>query len=67
MFKKLWPVLVILLVNELAEQDQHPSLQDLQEAIMEGTCMRIRPIRMTVSATIVGLIPVMLGQGAGRQ
>jgi Cu(I)/Ag(I) efflux system membrane protein CusA/SilA len=56
----------MLLINELPEQDQPPSLQDLQEAIMEGACMRIRPIMMTVLATIVGLIPVMLGQGAVR-
>ena len=41
------------------------SLSDLKDAIYNGTAMRIRPIIMTVTAIIVGLLPSMWGHGAG--
>lgn len=34
---------------------------DLEEAIIEGTSRRIRPILMTVATTILGLLPLALG------
>ncbi|MBT6538298.1 MAG: efflux RND transporter permease subunit, partial [Francisellaceae bacterium] len=37
------------------------SLEDLKESIIQGALLRIRPIIMTVSATITGLLPIMLG------
>ncbi|MCH8245406.1 MAG: efflux RND transporter permease subunit [Bacteroidetes bacterium] len=43
------------------------SLSDLKDAIYNGTAMRIRPIIMTVTAIIVGLLPIMWGHGAGSQ
>ncbi len=43
------------------------SLADLHEAIFEGVQRRIRPILMTVIATMVGLTPIMLGGGAGSE
>ncbi len=43
------------------------SLSDLKEAIYSGTAMRIRPIIMTVTAIIAGLIPIMWGHGTGSQ
>ena len=43
------------------------SLSDLHEAIFEGVQRRIRPILMTVIATMVGLTPIMLGGGAGSE
>lgn len=42
-----------------------PCLQDLHEAVMEGTALRIRPIAMTVAAIIAGLLPIMIGGGTG--
>jgi len=42
-------------------------LYDLKEAIFKGTAMRIRPIFMTVTATIAGLLPIMWGLGTGSQ
>lgn len=44
-----------------------PRLQDLREAVMEGTALRIRPIAMTVAAIIVGLLPIMIGGGTGSE
>jgi len=43
------------------------SLKDLQTAINEGTAQRIRPIAMTVTVIIMGLLPVMWGHRAGSQ
>ncbi len=43
------------------------SMADLHEAIFEGVQRRIRPILMTVIATLVGLMPIMLGGGAGSE
>ncbi|OGP13717.1 MAG: cation transporter [Deltaproteobacteria bacterium GWA2_54_12] len=38
---------------------------DLNEAIMEGTVLRVRPKLMTVSAIIFGLLPIMWSAGTG--
>lgn len=43
------------------------SISDLKESIIEGTLLRVRPIVMTVSATIVGLLPIMFGSGTGAE
>ncbi|MDD5434999.1 MAG: efflux RND transporter permease subunit [Nitrospira sp.] len=41
------------------------SLADLNEAIIEGAVMRVRPKMMTVVAIIAGLLPIMWGTGSG--
>lgn len=38
---------------------------DLNEAILEGAVMRVRPKMMTVVAIIAGLLPIMWGTGSG--
>jgi Cu(I)/Ag(I) efflux system membrane protein CusA/SilA len=42
-----------------------PSLLDLYEAVMEGGAERVRPLMMTVTAIIAGLLPILWGGGAG--
>ncbi|TDI34703.1 MAG: efflux RND transporter permease subunit [Acidobacteria bacterium] len=37
------------------------SIHDLYNAIVEGAVMRVRPKLMTVATTIIGLLPVMVG------
>jgi Cu(I)/Ag(I) efflux system membrane protein CusA/SilA len=39
--------------------------QDLSEAIVEGAAQRVRPVMMTVSAIIGGLLPIMWTTGTG--
>jgi Cu(I)/Ag(I) efflux system membrane protein CusA/SilA len=41
--------------------------QDVREAVIQGALMRVRPIMMTVSAIIAGLLPIMLGGGTGSE
>ncbi len=42
-------------------------IEDVHEAIIEGALLRIRPIIMTVAATIGGLLPIMFGGGTGSE
>ena len=39
----------------------------LQQAVMDGAGLRVRPIMMTVATVIIGLIPIMYGDGTGSQ
>ncbi|MEE9573025.1 MAG: efflux RND transporter permease subunit, partial [Candidatus Neomarinimicrobiota bacterium] len=43
------------------------SIKDLYDAVMEGAVDRVRPKLMTVTTTIVGLLPILLGHGTGSQ
>ena len=51
-----------------AEQNQQ-ALQgeDLTDAIREGAGLRVRPVMMTVLTVIIGLIPIMYGEGTGSE
>ena len=40
---------------------------DLKEAVIEGALLRVRPIMMTVSAIIAGLLPIMFAHGTGSE
>jgi Cu(I)/Ag(I) efflux system membrane protein CusA/SilA len=40
---------------------------DVDGAIENGALLRIRPIMMTVSTIIAGLLPIMIGHGSGAQ
>jgi len=43
------------------------TLEDVQEAVVDGAVLRVRPIMMTVAAIIAGLLPIMLGGGTGSE
>ena len=40
---------------------------DLIDAIREGAGLRVRPVMMTVLTVIIGLIPIMYGEGTGSE
>ncbi|MBE0358443.1 efflux RND transporter permease subunit [Pseudoalteromonas aliena] len=51
-----------------AEQAEKPlSLVQLQQAIIEGAGLRVRPVMMTVATIIIGLLPVLYGTGTGSE
>ncbi|UXI03655.1 efflux RND transporter permease subunit [Photobacterium sp. TY1-4] len=53
-----------------AERERHGQpleKQDLIHAIREGAGLRVRPVMMTVSTVIIGLIPIMYGSGTGSE
>jgi len=54
--------------TEAAERDgRQLSDADLRQAVIDGAVLRVRPIMMTVAATIAGLLPIMLGGGTGSE
>ncbi|MCE3284564.1 MAG: putative silver efflux pump [Steroidobacteraceae bacterium] len=65
-------VMVMYLEHAWAERRAHaaaesrlPTRQELREAIIEGALLRLRPKLMTVITIIVGLLPIMWGEGTG--
>jgi HAE1 family hydrophobic/amphiphilic exporter-1/multidrug efflux pump len=53
-------ILIVEFANQLRERGQ-----DLAAATLEAARVRFRPILMTALATMVGIVPIALGQGAG--
>ena len=51
--------------NNRKYNDKMKNLEDLKQAIFEGSAQRIRPIFMTVCAITGGLLPIMWGTGTG--
>jgi len=47
------------------EEGRLNTLRDLIEATIDGAVRRVRPIVMTASAVIFGLLPIMWSHGAG--
>jgi Cu(I)/Ag(I) efflux system membrane protein CusA/SilA len=63
-------VMLVYLDNALKQFQQEGRLNgvdDLKAAIMEGAVMRVRPKAMTVATIIAGLLPIMIGEGAGSE
>jgi len=47
------------------EKGGHLSDSEIMQAVSSGTTQRVRPIAMTATAVIAGLIPIMWGSGTG--
>ena len=41
------------------------SVEEIQQAVKDGTSQRVRPVVMTATSTIVGLLPIMFINGTG--
>ena len=48
-------------------QGRSLTIDDIREAVLDGALLRVRPIMMTVTAIIAGLLPIMLGSGTGSE
>jgi len=48
-------------------RDPHAGIDALDEAIRQGAAQRVRPLAMTVAVIIAGLLPILLGHGAGSE
>ena len=64
-------VIMLMYLNEAIktaqQQNQLNSRNDLLTAIMQGAVQRVRPKAMTVLMIVVGLMPIMYGQGTGSE
>lgn len=43
------------------------TVDEVRSAVIDGSLLRVRPIMMTVAATIAGLLPIMFGSGTGSE
>ncbi len=55
-----------ILIVEFANQRQRQGLS-IQEAIMDASAARFRPILMTSISTVLGILPIALALGAGAE
>jgi Cu(I)/Ag(I) efflux system membrane protein CusA/SilA len=60
-------VIMLVYLNQAIERRSVSNRSDVQEAVVEGALLRIRPVIMTVAATIGGLLPIMFGSGTGSE
>ncbi len=60
-------IMLVYLRQARSQQTKRLTDATLQETILNGACARIRPVVMTAAATILGLLPVLLGQGDGAE
>ena len=52
-------------LKEKMKDGREISMQDIYDATIEGSVMRLRPKLMTVATTMIGLIPIMWSSGVG--
>jgi cobalt-zinc-cadmium resistance protein CzcA len=55
----------IVLVSFLNEQRERGL--SVREAVMQGTALRLRPVLMTASVAILGLVPMLISSGVGAE
>jgi Cu(I)/Ag(I) efflux system membrane protein CusA/SilA len=60
-------VMLIYLKHALEARGPNPSRLDLEEAVRDGAVLRVRPKSMTVAVIIAGLLPMLIGHGAGSE
>jgi copper/silver efflux system protein len=54
-------------LERVKDQRRQLTKEDVRLAVMQGAGLRVRPIMMTVMAIVAGLVPIMLGSGAGSE
>ena len=63
-------IMLIYLQQAIAQRQQRGELNtvaDLEDAIVEGAVLRVRPKAMTVAVIIAGLLPLFWGAGTGSE
>ncbi len=54
-------------LNSARREARSMAIADVRQAVINGALLRLRPILMTVAATIAGLLPIMLVSGTGSE
>ncbi|HHH44321.1 MAG TPA: efflux RND transporter permease subunit [Gammaproteobacteria bacterium] len=60
-------VVMLVYLREAIQRNRPVTETELRSAVIEGAVLRVRPKAMTAAVIIVGLMPVMLGEGAGSE
>jgi copper/silver efflux system protein len=59
--------MLIYLKSALEERGEQATSAGVEAAVREGALMRVRPKAMTVAVIVAGLLPILLGSGAGSE
>jgi Cu(I)/Ag(I) efflux system membrane protein CusA/SilA len=68
-------VVMLVYLNQALEKHRNAAIssgaeltiEEVRSAVIDGALLRVRPIMMTVSAIIAGLLPIMFGSGTGSE
>ena len=60
-------VMLIYLKDALRAQGAAPTNEQVAGAVRDGALLRVRPKAMTVAVIIAGLLPILIGSGAGSE
>jgi len=68
-------VVMLVYLNQALEKHRSAAIasaaeltvEEVRLAVIDGALLRVRPIMMTVSAIIAGLLPIMFGSGTGSE
>ena len=55
-------IVLVSFLNELRDKGL-----SVREAVVQGTALRLRPVLMTASVAILGLVPMLLSSGVGAE
>lgn len=55
-------IVLVSFINELRQQGH-----SVEEAVRQGAALRLRPVLMTASTSILGLMPMLLSSGVGAE
>ena len=54
-------------IEERVEAGQFSKVEHLDDALIDGAALRVRPKAMTVAVILAGLFPLLIGHGAGSE
>jgi len=60
-------IMLIYLKDALKTHGPNPSQADIENAVRDGALLRVRPKAMTVCVILAGLLPILIGHGAGSE
>ena len=55
-------VVLVTFINELRAKGK-----PVRDAVIEGCCLRLRPVLMTAAVASIGFLPMAFGEGAGAE
>ncbi len=55
-------IVLVSFINQLRREGR-----SIREAVTEGAALRLRPVLMTASVAILGLVPMLVSQGVGAE
>lgn len=60
-------VVLLSTLDDLIKTKSPKSVKEVEDAVIEGGLLRVRPTMMTVTTTILALMPIMLTTGTGSE